>query len=141
MDKVKAKCTPTTAHLKMTKDTTGEKVDPSLYRSIISSLIYLTISRPDIAFAVEVCAHYQADPLTFYPQSAKHILKYITGTNYYGLLYTFDTTVVLVGYCDADWVGCSDDCKSISGVVFSWQQLSRLVQQEIEQCVFINFRS
>ncbi|KAL0533358.1 hypothetical protein IC582_030177 [Cucumis melo] len=114
MDKAKPKRTPTTTHLKMTKDTTGEKVDSSLHRSIIRSLLYLTTSRPDIAFAVGVCARYQADPRTSHLHSTKRILKYITSTFKYGLWYTFDTTGVLVGYCYEDWAGYSDDRKSTS---------------------------
>ncbi|KAA0056472.1 putative mitochondrial protein [Cucumis melo var. makuwa] len=110
---------PTAAHLKMTKDTKSENVDPSLYQSIISSLLYLTASKSDIAFVVRVCARYQADPGTSHIHSAKRILKYITGTINYGLWYTFDITIVLVGYRDANWAGCSDDRKSTSGGYFS----------------------
>ena len=122
--------------MKLTKDATGEKVDPSLYRSIIGSLLYLTASRLDIAFAIGMCAHYQANPRTFHLHSAKHILKYIIGT------YDFDTSGVLVGYCDADWAGCSDDQKSTSGgCFFSLEQYSCLVHRKTKQCVLINRRS
>ncbi|KAA0065488.1 putative gag-pol polyprotein [Cucumis melo var. makuwa] len=103
MDKAKPKRTPTTTHLKMTKDTTGEKVDSSLHQSIIRSLLYLTASRPDIAFAVGVCARYRADPRTSHLHSTKRILKYITSTFKYGLWYTFDTTGVLVGVTGRCW--------------------------------------
>lgn len=114
MDKAKAECTPVAAHLKSSKDTAREKVDPSMYCSIIGSLLYLTASRLNIAFVVEVCAGYQIDSRKFHFYSAKRILKYITGTVDYGLWYNFDTTVILIGYCDADWVGCSDDHKITS---------------------------
>ncbi|KAA0055022.1 flocculation protein FLO11-like [Cucumis melo var. makuwa] len=79
MDKAKPKRTPAATHLKLTKDATREKVDSSLYRSIIGSLLYLTASRSDIAFAVGVCACYQADPRTSHLHSIKCILKYIIG--------------------------------------------------------------
>jgi hypothetical protein len=49
-------------HLKLTKDEKGENVDQSLYKSLMGSLLYLTTSRPDIAFVVGVCAKYQAKP-------------------------------------------------------------------------------
>ncbi|KAA0060049.1 F9C16.17 [Cucumis melo var. makuwa] len=75
MDKARPKKTPAATHLKMTKDLTSEKVDTNLYRSIIGSLLYLTASRPDIAFTVGVCARYQADPHTSHLHSAKRILK------------------------------------------------------------------
>ncbi|XP_050918774.1 uncharacterized mitochondrial protein AtMg00810-like [Lathyrus oleraceus] len=50
------KRTPTTTHLKLTKDEKGVDVDQSLYMSMISSILYLTTSRPYIIFAVGVCA-------------------------------------------------------------------------------------
>ncbi|KAL0548906.1 hypothetical protein IC582_013383 [Cucumis melo] len=85
MDKAKPKRTPSAIHLKLTKDTIKEKIDSSLYRSIIQSLLYLTASRPDIAFVVGVCARYQVDPRTSHLHGAKRILKYIEGTFNYGL--------------------------------------------------------
>ncbi|KAA0039071.1 gag-pol polyprotein [Cucumis melo var. makuwa] len=97
MDKPKPKRTPIATHLKITKDTTREKVDSSFYRNIIGSLLYLTTSRPDIPFAVGVCDRYQADPCSSHLYSAKRILKYIAGTFNYGIWCTFDTTGVLIG--------------------------------------------
>ncbi|XP_050875650.1 uncharacterized protein LOC127079289 [Lathyrus oleraceus] len=58
------KRTPTPTHLKLSKDEKGLSVDHSLNRSMISSLLYLTTSRPDITFAVRVCARYQVEPKT-----------------------------------------------------------------------------
>ncbi|KAA0053951.1 flocculation protein FLO11-like [Cucumis melo var. makuwa] len=92
MDKAKPKRTPAATHLKMTKDSTGKKVDTNQYRSIIGNLLYLTASRPDIAFVVGVCARYQVEPRTSHLHSAKCILKYISG--------------------------CTDDRKSTSGGCF-----------------------
>jgi hypothetical protein len=58
------KRTPAATHIKLSKDENGVDVDQCLYRSMIGSLLYLTASRPDIAFAVGVCARYQANPKT-----------------------------------------------------------------------------
>ena len=96
------KRTPATTHVKITKDEKGEDVDQSLYRSMIESLLYLTVSRPDITFAVGVCARYQAQPKASHLMQVKRIIKYISGTSDYGILYTHYTTSSLVGFCDAD---------------------------------------
>ena len=54
LDESSHKCTPAATHVKLTKDDHGESVDQSLYRSMISSLLYLIASLPDIAYSVGV---------------------------------------------------------------------------------------
>ncbi|MCH82370.1 gag-pol polyprotein, partial [Trifolium medium] len=118
LDNAGHKRTPAPTHLKLTKDEKGVSVDQSLYRSMIGSLLYLTASRPDIAFTVGVCARYQADPKTSHLLQVKRIFKYINGTCDYGMLYTHGGGSTLVGYCDADWAGSVDDRNSTSGECF-----------------------
>ncbi|KAL0549183.1 hypothetical protein IC582_013664 [Cucumis melo] len=112
------KRTPAATHVKLTKDTEGAEVDHKLYRSIVGSLLYLTASRPDIAYVVGICARYQADPRITQLEVVKRILKYVHGTSDFGMMYSYDTTSTLVGYCDADWAGSADDRKSTSGGCF-----------------------
>ncbi|CAJ2670589.1 unnamed protein product [Trifolium pratense] len=118
MESAAHKRTPAATHLKLTKDEKGVDVDQSLYRSMIGSLLYLTASRPDITFAVGVCARYQAEPKMSHLAQVKRILKYVNGTCDYGILYTHGENSMLVGYCDADWAGCADDRKSTSRACF-----------------------
>jgi hypothetical protein len=118
MESASHKRTPAPTHLKLSKDEKGVKVDQSLYRSMIGSLLYLTASRPDITFAVGVCARYQAEPKVSHLTQVKRILKYVSGTSDYGMLYTHSDNAMLIGYCDADWAGSADDRKSTSGGCF-----------------------
>ncbi|WJX52062.1 hypothetical protein P8452_38206 [Trifolium repens] len=118
MDNATHKRTPAPTHLKLTKDEKGINVDQSLYRSMIGSLLYLTASRPDITYAVGVCARYQADPKVSHLTQVKRILKYVNGTSDYGIMYSHCKKSTLYGYCDADWAGSADDRKSTSGGYF-----------------------
>ena len=56
LDSKKHTSTPISSSAKLSRDATGVELDPKLYRSMIGSLLYLTTSRPNIAFSVGVCA-------------------------------------------------------------------------------------
>ena len=103
---------------KLNVNSFGVEVSPTLYRSIIGSLLYLTASRPDIAFSVGVCARYQAAPKESHLTAVKRIITYVNGTPDYGLWYSNDSNACLVGYLDANWARSVDDRKSTSGGCF-----------------------
>ncbi|KAL0553674.1 hypothetical protein IC582_007575 [Cucumis melo] len=85
---------------------------------MIGSLLYLTACRPDIAYVVGICARYQSDPRTSHLNAVKRMIKYVHGTTDFGILYSYDTSFELVGYCVADWAGSVHDRKSTSGGCF-----------------------
>ena len=101
-------------NVKLIVDLLGKSVDPSLYRSMISSLLYLTASRPDISYSVGVCARYQANPKESHMITLKRIIKYVKITVEFGVWYSKDTSDVLTGYSNADWTRNADDRKSTS---------------------------
>ena len=74
LDSKKHASTPMTSSVKLSFDSTGVDVDPTLYRSIIGSLLYLTASRSNIAFSVGVCVHFQAAPKESHMTAAKRII-------------------------------------------------------------------
>ncbi|KAI9174421.1 hypothetical protein LWI28_017005 [Acer negundo] len=104
--------TPMSTTVKLGKDEKGKSVDQSLYRSMIGSLLYLTASRPDICFSVDLCARFQANPNESHLKAVKRIIRYIKRTHNLNLFYSFDTNDILVGYCDDDWAGNVNDRKS-----------------------------
>ena len=53
----------------------GEPVDQKEYRSMISSLLYLTATRLDIQFVLCLCARFQASPRTSHRQAVKRIFR------------------------------------------------------------------
>ena len=106
--------TPIGLNVKLTVDLLGKSVDSSLYRSMIGSLLYLTASRPDISYSVEVCERYQANPKESHMIALKRIIKYVKTTADFDVWCSKDTNNVLAGYSDTDWVENADDRKTTS---------------------------
>ena len=88
--------------IKLNIDSSGVEVSPTLYMSIIGSLLYLTTSKPDIVFSVSVYARYQAALKEFYLTAVKQIIRYVNGTLDCRLLYSKDSNACLAGYSDVD---------------------------------------
>ena len=109
LDSKKHASTPMSSSTKLNVDFSGVEVSPTLYRSIIGSLLYLIASRPDIAFSVGVCARYQAASRESHLTAVKRIIRYVNGTLDYGLWNSKDFNACLAGYSDADWAGSVDD--------------------------------
>ncbi|WVZ89220.1 hypothetical protein U9M48_035648 [Paspalum notatum var. saurae] len=92
----------------------GEAVDQKEFRGMIGSLLYLTATRPDIQFAVCLCARYQTSPKTSHRQAVKRNFSYLKCTPELGLWYSSDSSLSLRGFSDADHAGCQIDRKSTS---------------------------
>nr|GEZ60829.1 copia protein [Tanacetum cinerariifolium] len=86
--------TPIVEKSKLDEDKEGKAVDPSHYRGMIGTLLYLTASRPDLQFAICMCARYQARPIK------KH-----------------DSSISITAFADADHAGYQDTRRSTSGSV------------------------
>ena len=106
--------TPVGKHDKITKDEVGNVIDMNLYKNMIGSLLYLIIRNSNICYSMGVCARYQASPKDSHLLEIKNIINYVCETGNYDIWDTQDTTSSLVGYCDADCVGNSDEEKSTS---------------------------
>lgn len=88
-------------------------------RELIGALMYLMLAtRPDIAFAVNLCSRFQSKPSQLLWQKLKRILRYLQGTVEYKLFYPNDDNNLLVGYADADWAGDLEGRKSTTGYLF-----------------------
>ncbi|WVZ90373.1 LOW QUALITY PROTEIN: hypothetical protein U9M48_036680 [Paspalum notatum var. saurae] len=107
--------TPMSTNMALDADEDGEAVDQKEFRGMIGSLLYLTVTRPDIQFVVCLCAHYQASPRTSHPQAVKRIFRYLKFTSELGLWYFSGFSLSLRGFSDADHAGCQIDRKSTFG--------------------------
>ncbi|GJQ91819.1 uncharacterized mitochondrial protein-like protein [Tanacetum coccineum] len=111
---IKTASTPMETSQPLLKDAKAEDVDVHLYRSIIGSLMYLTVLRPDIMFAVCACARFQVTPKGSHLHAVKRIFRYLKCQPKLGLWYPKDSPFNLEAYTDNDYAGASLDRKSIT---------------------------
>jgi hypothetical protein len=115
MEDSKAMTTPMSTTTALDADEEAEHMDQKEYRSMIGSLLYLTVTRPDIQFSVCLCARFQASPRTSHRQVVKRIFRYLRHTPDFGLWYSASSSLALHGFSNADFAGCRLDRKSTSG--------------------------
>nr|GFB39250.1 uncharacterized mitochondrial protein AtMg00810-like [Tanacetum cinerariifolium] len=100
--------TPMVEKSKLDEDKEGKAVDPLHYRGMIDTLLYLTANRPNLQFAICMCARYQALPTEKHLHAVKMIFRYLRGTINRGLWYLKDSSIALTAFVDADHAGCQD---------------------------------
>jgi histone deacetylase 1/2 len=89
--------------------------DSTNYRSMVGALQYLTLTRPDISYAVNKVCQYLHAPTTVHWTAAKRILRYIKHTMTVGLIFLKSSSTLVSAFSDADWAGCVDDRRSTGG--------------------------
>jgi hypothetical protein len=97
--------TPMTTSTTLDTDEDGELVDQKEY---------LTAMRPDIHFAVCLCARFQASQRTSHRKVVKRIMRYLHFTPEFGSWYSSSSVLSLCGYSDANFAGCLLEHKSTS---------------------------
>jgi len=107
--------TPVDCKSKLSASDGAPVADPSEYRSIAGALQYLTLTRPDIAYAVQQVCLFMHDPREPHLALVKRILRYVKGTLTSGLQIGISSVDSLTAYSDADWAGCPDSRRSTSG--------------------------
>ncbi|RDX82516.1 putative mitochondrial protein, partial [Mucuna pruriens] len=90
--------------------------DPKRYRRLMGKFIYLTITRPDISFAVGVVSQFMQAPCVDHWTTVLCILKYIKKTPGQGLLYEDKGDTHISCYCVVDWARSSIDRRSSTGL-------------------------
>lgn len=106
--------TPMTTNVTLTLGDSPAFSNPTKYRKIVGALQYVTLSRPDIAFVVNKVCQFMHSPTSNHWSAVKRILRYLHGTDTYGLRFTHDSPTILhaytdsaynslTGFSDADW--------------------------------------
>ena len=111
-----AKPAPTPMVVTQALTTAGTSLDvPKDYRAAVGGLQYLTLTRPDVAFAVNRLSQYMHSPTTTHWAALKRLLRYLCGTLDKGLTIYRESPLTLHAFSDADWAGDRDDYISTMG--------------------------
>ncbi|KZV22697.1 Cysteine-rich RLK (receptor-like protein kinase) 8 [Dorcoceras hygrometricum] len=116
--------TPIDPNLKLGDITQGTPVDVGRYQRLVGKLIYLSHTRPDIAFAVSMVSQFMHSPYEEHLDAVYKILRYLKNTPGKGLLFKRCSVRNIEGFTDADWAGSVTDRRSTSGYcIFLWGNL------------------
>jgi hypothetical protein len=123
----------------------------TLYRQLVVSLIYLTVTRPDISYAVHLVSQFMSAPRSTHYAVVLHILHYVKGTLFQGLHFSSHSSLELRAYFDADWACDPTDRPSTTGYCFllgtsliSWRSKKQSVVRssiEVEYCALADTTS
>nr|XP_027191078.1 uncharacterized protein LOC113786987 [Cicer arietinum] len=89
-----------------------EHTHPTLYGILVDSLVYLTITRHDIAYVVHIVIQFVVSPTIVHWAFVLRILRYLRGTQFQGILFLSSTSLELRAYSDVDWSGDTTNRKS-----------------------------
>ena len=110
--------TPTECSVHLRRDGTSPLSDAASYRRLVGRLLYLNSTRPDICFATQQLSQFMAAPTTAHLRAAHRVLRYLKASPGRGLLFRRGSDHQLLGFSDADWAGCPDSRRSVSGFCF-----------------------
>ncbi|KAB2622360.1 hypothetical protein D8674_024542 [Pyrus ussuriensis x Pyrus communis] len=130
--------------IRLLKDDGQPYGNPTLYRSIVGALQYLTFTRPDIAFSVHQVCQFMQTLMVAHFTAVTRILRYLKGAMHLGISYNRGN-LNLTTFRDADWAGDPNDRRSTTGLVvflgsnpMSWsskkQQIVPIAKQLVLFC-------
>ena len=108
---------PTPLHLQLDKVPGKHEIfsDPTYFRSLAGKLQYLTLTRPDIQFAVNLVCQKMHQPTVADFNLLKRVLRYLKGTVQMGLDLSSNTDSTLRAYSDSNWANCKETRRSVGG--------------------------
>ncbi|GAB2279700.1 hypothetical protein Dimus_039365 [Dionaea muscipula] len=115
MTEAKPLALPMDVNQKLSADQGTSLEDPSRYRRMIGKLIYLTITRPDICYAVHILSQFMSKPTDMHMNAANHLMRYLKNAPGQGIFFSKHSKLELKAYCDADWASCPMSRKSLTG--------------------------
>jgi hypothetical protein len=111
----KATDNPVEVNVKLGEDSESPLVDKGRYQQLVGRLIYLSHTRPNIAYAASVVSQFMHSPRESHMEAVYRILRYLKSSPGKGLLFSRHGHLKIEAYTDADWAGSIMDRRSMSG--------------------------
>uniref|UniRef100_A0ACD5YHE3 Uncharacterized protein n=1 Tax=Avena sativa TaxID=4498 RepID=A0ACD5YHE3_AVESA len=103
--------------------------DPTCYRHLVGSLVYLVVTRPDISYHVHILSQFVSAPTTVHYSHLLRVLRYLRGTITHRLFFPRSSSLQLQCYSDATWASDPSDRRSLSaycvflgGSIIAWKK-------------------
>lgn len=109
--------TPMSPTPKLSLNAGARLPNPTEYRQVVGSLQYLSLTRPDVAFEVNLLSQFMHQPTELHWQAVKRVMRYLAGTTTHRILIRRGSPLTLHVYSDADWTGDSDDFVSTNAYI------------------------
>lgn len=93
----------------------SHSIDPKTFHKIVGALQYLSVTHPDVSFAVNRLAKFMHQPTVIHLKALKRVLRYLKNTIHYGLYLSRGKPFVLTTFSDLDWGGCKELGRSTTG--------------------------
>ncbi len=106
--------------MKLSADEGDHVEDTTMYRRIVGSLIYMSITRPNLSYVIRVVSQFMQTPRKPHLDAVRRILRYIKHTLQCGIFYETKSQFQVHGYTYADWAGNVSDRRSTNGFMFSF---------------------
>ncbi|KAL9293266.1 putative RNA-directed DNA polymerase [Arabidopsis thaliana] len=88
---------------------------PQRYRRLVGRLIYLAVTRPDLAFSVHILARFMQEPREDHWQTALRVVRYLKADPGQGVFLRRSGAFQITGWCDSDWAGDPMSRRSVTG--------------------------
>ena len=94
--------------------------DITSYQRLISKLLYATITRPDISYAVQTLSQFMQSPKRSHMEATTRVNRYLKGSIAQGVWLHSEPTNIITCWCDCDWAACPNTRRSITGYVIKF---------------------
>lgn len=114
--------TPMEQNHKLLADKGPLYADPVRFRRLVGRLVYLTITRPELSYAIHVLSQVMHEPREAHWDAVVRVIRYLKGCPGQGIMLSACCDLKVRAFCDSDWAACPMTRRSLSAYVVMLSQ-------------------